>query len=144
MESLLLLIMLLIVSRLCVLGTDTWRMQRYMRSSLSHHEVSYIIILSWHYIPFFKSIYMISFYHYSNNMKFSSVQFSRVQLFVTPWTAAPQASLSITNSRSPPKPMFIESACYCWPQSPALWRYLVVLFHDYSQGKRLFLFTGLF
>ena len=41
---------------------------------------------------------------------FSSVQsLSRVQLFVTPWTAAHQASLSITNSRSPPKPMSIAS-----------------------------------
>ena len=40
----------------------------------------------------------------------SSVQLlSRVQLFVTPWTAARQASLSITNSQSPPKPMSIES-----------------------------------
>ena len=39
----------------------------------------------------------------------SSVQLlSRVRLFVTPWTAAHQASLSITNSRSPPKPMSIE------------------------------------
>ena len=44
------------------------------------------------------------------NCKFSSVQLlSRVQLFATPWTAAHQASLSITNSRSPPKPMSIES-----------------------------------
>ena len=34
---------------------------------------------------------------------------SRVQLFVTPWTAAHRASLSITNSRSPPKPMSTES-----------------------------------
>ena len=33
---------------------------------------------------------------------------SRVQLFVIPWTAARQASLSITNSWSPPKPMSIE------------------------------------
>ena len=32
---------------------------------------------------------------------------SRVWLFVTPRTAARQASLSITNSRSPPKPMSI-------------------------------------
>ena len=40
----------------------------------------------------------------------SSVQsLSRVRLFVTPWTAACQASLSITNSRSSPKPMSIES-----------------------------------
>ena len=34
---------------------------------------------------------------------------SHVQLPVTPWTAACQASLSITNSRSLPKPMSIES-----------------------------------
>ena len=41
---------------------------------------------------------------------FSSIRsLSRVQLFATPWTTAHQASLSITNSRSPPKPMFIES-----------------------------------
>ena len=40
----------------------------------------------------------------------SSVQsLSRVWLFVTPWTAAHQASLSITNSQSPTKPMSIES-----------------------------------
>ena len=40
----------------------------------------------------------------------SSVQsLSRVQLFVTPWTATRQPSLSITNSRSLPKLMPIES-----------------------------------
>ena len=40
----------------------------------------------------------------------SSVQLlSRVRLFVIPWTVARQASLSITNSRSLPKHMFIES-----------------------------------
>ena len=41
---------------------------------------------------------------------FSSVQlFSRVWLSATPWTAARQASLSVTNSRSLPKLMSIES-----------------------------------
>ena len=41
---------------------------------------------------------------------FSSVQLlSLVRLFMTPWTAARQASLSITNSRSLPKLMSIES-----------------------------------
>ena len=41
---------------------------------------------------------------------FSSVQsLSHVQLFATPWTAACQASLSVTNSRSSPKPMSIKS-----------------------------------
>ena len=43
-------------------------------------------------------------------MQFSSVQsFSRVQLFVTLWTTARQASLSITNSRSLLKLMSIKS-----------------------------------
>ena len=47
---------------------------------------------------------------------------SHVWLFVTPWTTARQASLSITNSQSPPKPMSIESVmpsnhlifCHCF------------------------------
>ena len=40
----------------------------------------------------------------------SSVQsLSRVQLFTTPWTAAGQACLSITNSQSSPKLMSTES-----------------------------------
>ena len=44
------------------------------------------------------------------HFRFSSVQLlSRVRLFVTPWITACQASLSITNSRSPLKLMSIES-----------------------------------
>ena len=47
---------------------------------------------------------------YCKSIQFSSVQsLSRVRLFATPWTSAHQASLSITNSQSPPKPMSIES-----------------------------------
>ena len=48
---------------------------------------------------------------YSHNgvQPFRSVQFSRVWLFATLWTAAHQASLSITNSWSPPKLISIES-----------------------------------
>ena len=43
-------------------------------------------------------------------VQISSVQLlSCIQLFVTPWTAACQAFLSITNPQSLPKPMFIES-----------------------------------
>ena len=42
---------------------------------------------------------MLNNFHYS--LQFSSVQsLSRVRLFATPWIAARQASLSITNSRS--------------------------------------------
>ena len=49
-------------------------------------------------------------YHNIVNCLFSSVQsLSRVRLFATPWIAALQTSLSITNSQSPPKSMSIES-----------------------------------
>ena len=42
--------------------------------------------------------------------QFSLVQsLSHVRLFATPWTATHQASLFITNSQSPPRPMSIES-----------------------------------
>ena len=47
--------------------------------------------------------------HLQGIVQFSSVQsLSRVRHFVTPWIAARQASLSITNSWSLPKPMSIE------------------------------------
>ena len=43
------------------------------------------------------------------SVQFSSVQLlSLIRLFATPWTAARQASLSITNSRSLPRLMSIE------------------------------------
>ena len=55
----------------------------------------------------------------------SSVQLlSRVQLFVTPWTAARQGSLSINNSRSSLKLTSVESVMpsnhliLCCPTSP--------------------------
>ena len=48
--------------------------------------------------------------HLYINYLFSSVQLlSRVRLFSTPWIAACQATLSITNSRSLPKLMCIKS-----------------------------------
>ena len=58
-------------------------------------------LLSWGQLPSVDS---------NRQVQFSSVQlFSRVRLFATPWTAARQASLSVTNSRSRPKPMSIKS-----------------------------------
>ena len=59
----------------------------------------------YHRLPYFNKR------HHHAPSWFSSVQsLSRVRLFATPWNAACQAFLSITNSRSPPKPMSIESA----------------------------------
>ena len=52
---------------------------------------------------------LISWLQSPSAVIFSSVQsLSRIQLFATPWTTARQASLCITNSWSPPKPMSIE------------------------------------
>ena len=51
-------------------------------------------------------------------LQFRSVQLlSHVRLFVMPWTTACQASLSITNSQSPPKTMSIESVMLSHPLS---------------------------
>ena len=48
--------------------------------------------------------------NWASSTAFCSVQsLSCVRLFATPWITACQASLSITNSRSLPKPMSIES-----------------------------------
>ena len=62
-----------------------------------------------------------------SSVQFSSVQsFSRVRLFVTPWTAAFQASLSITSCRSLLKPMSIDSVMpsnhliLCHPLLPSI------------------------
>ena len=65
-------------------------------------------------LVFFKC-WILSLVLHPANKAFSSVQFSsvhslsRVQLFVTPWIAARQASLSITNSQSSLRLASIES-----------------------------------
>ena len=63
------------------------------------------------YIPFFRFFSPISHYAVLTTVPYailSSVA-SHVQLFSTPWTAALQASLSVTNSQSLLKLMSIES-----------------------------------
>ena len=49
----------------------------------------------------------------SNKIIRSDQSLSHVRLFATPWMAALQASLSITNSRSSPRPTSIESVMPC-------------------------------
>ena len=52
----------------------------------------------------------LEYARYCSGFQFSSVQsLSHVRLFVTPWIAACQASLSITNSQSSLRPTSIES-----------------------------------
>ena len=57
------------------------------------------------YTNMLKICHYVFIYDLSGVLQFISV---RVRLFATPWTTARQASLSITNSWSPPKPMSIE------------------------------------
>ena len=61
---------------------------------------------TWNFSQWHSKLYKLP----NNFQLVSSVQsLSRVQLFVTPWTAARQASLSVTNSRSSLSLMSIES-----------------------------------
>ena len=76
----------------------------------AQHDYAHILKV-FKYFVFHNSFcnFLISFFVFYS-VQFSSVQsLSHVQLFATPWTAACQASLSITSSRSPPKLMSIES-----------------------------------
>ena len=73
---------------------------------------------------------------------FSSVQsLSCVWLFVTPWTAAHQASLSITNSWSLPKPMSIESVM---PSNHFILCHPLLLLPSIFPSIRVFLMSQLF
>ena len=70
------------------------------------------------------------------DLSFSSVQsLSRVRLFVTPWTAAHYASLSITNFRSLPKLMFIERVM---PSNHVILCYLLLLLPSIFPRIRVF------
>ena len=58
-------------------------------------------------------ILMGNFLTVNDHLQFSSVQsLSHVLLFATPWATAHQVSLSITNSRSPPKPCPLSRWCH--------------------------------
>ena len=74
------------------------------------HSFFYILLCA---CDFYHSVLQVIYpfcLSYSATDCFSVVQsLSHVQLFATPWIAARQASLSITNSRSSPKLMSIES-----------------------------------
>ena len=69
---------------------------------------SFVDLITWHFLKVFISFHSSNFE--SVVLIFSSVQsLSRVRLFVTPWMAEHQASLSITNSQSLLKLVSIES-----------------------------------
>ena len=76
----------------------------------SVHGILQARILEWVAISFSRGSSSPRDWTWVSHTADSSVQpLSHVRLFATPWTAACQASLSNTNSRSPPKPMSIVS-----------------------------------
>ena len=81
--------------------------------------LQYCKVISLQLIKINEKKFFLSFY-YLNNF-FSSVQsLSRVRIFATPFTAACQAFLSITNSRSLLKLMSIESVIPSTISSPVV------------------------
>ena len=65
--------------------------------------------ISWFMDTLHQPLHPLSHIVHLSSVQFTSVQsLSHVQLFATPRTAACQASLSITNSQNPPKPMSTE------------------------------------
>ena len=82
---------------------DTHDFKRFSCAKLRKININVIMLINY-------LLSFISFLYINSNFQFSSFQsLSRVWLFATPWTAARQASLSITNSWSLPKLMSIES-----------------------------------
>ena len=82
----------------------------YCSLSTSNIDLCQVYILQVSFLMTCFFTLLVMFFDEQTSLSFSSVHsLSHVWLFVTPWTAACQASLSITNSWSPPKPMSIES-----------------------------------
>ena len=76
--------------------------------------ISTLIIKIWYHYPWFSFFFLAAvlqspFSTFSPLAGHAVQLLSHVQLFVTPWTAAHQASLSIINSRTLLKLMSIES-----------------------------------
>ena len=93
-------------------------MQCFVISRVQTSQV-FINLIHSHSIPLCFMNYIVVFKH--RFLIISSVQsLSRVRLFATPWTAARQASLSITNSRSLLKLMSIGLVMPLSPSPPTL------------------------
>ena len=93
---------------------DLVRQVQYLQGRLSEGSQNFgtqakSAIHRLHSFFLFFSFFFFFLFREASAMLFSSVQFSRVQLFATPWITACPAFLSITYSQSLPKPMPIES-----------------------------------
>ena len=87
-------------------------------------------------VLFFRMLRNFTYGYLKHNRCFSSVQsLSCVRLFSTPWIAAHQASLSITNSRSLLKLMSIETVM---PSSHLILRHSLLLLPPIPPSIRIF------
>ena len=80
----------------------------------SHTKCTWLMIILYIIIYLVSHIieFLVFFFCINSNIISSVQSLSRVRLFATPWIAARQASLSITNSRSSLKLMSIESVMH--------------------------------
>ena len=105
---------------------------------LEFHFDFYIVILSA-FISIGSLVFILGITLYIHNLaqtQFSSVQsLSHVWIFVTPWTAAHQASVSITNFRSLLKSMSIESVI---PSNHFILCHPLLLLHPIFPSIRVF------
>ena len=105
---------------------------------LGFHFDFYIVILSA-FISIGSLVFILGITLYIHNLaqtQFSSVQsLSHVWIFVTPWTAAHQASVSITNFRSLLKSMSIESVI---PSNHFILCHPLLLLHPIFPSIRVF------
>ena len=93
-----------------------------------------------------KKFVLVSLLYFMKNLnhdfQFSSVQFLSHVRLCDPWTAAHQASPSITNSQNPPKPMSIESVmpsnhlilCHPLLLLPSIFPSIRVFFNESALG----------
>ena len=80
------------------------------------HEMQSYVSISWWDLKVPKPVFLLRVM-----VQFSSVQsLSHIRLFVAPWTTACQASLSITDSRSSPKPCPSSRWCHSTISSSVL------------------------
>ena len=101
-----------VLSYLCLYLSDEYKVFPSFHMFFGHSSLQLMFIFFTHFFHWVT----VFFYEFSGFFIYSrywcfvcSVQLlSHVQLFATLWNATRQASLFITNSRSPPKPISIE------------------------------------
>ena len=101
-----------------------------------------LVKINWTFSYTLLEVYINSYIKISTQVQFSSVQsLSRVQLFATPWIAARQASLSITNSQSSLK---LTSIKLVMPSSHLILCHPLLLLPPISPSISLFPMSQLF